>query len=159
MNMPYNDNTMLTSGPYKFTSISRIPAKWLLKIYKLDKKAAYPQKGRLGRYPDRKLIDYIEKNLESIRKRKGQPVEQITSLGHKRRGGGSIQLTCEETGKLVYVSEKDAKTELREIQKSDSEKKPVRAYECDKCSGWHLTSIPYEVWKEMKKKKRESASD
>jgi uncharacterized protein YjhX (UPF0386 family) len=31
-------------------------------------------------------------------------------------------------------------------------KKPVRAYECEKCSGWHLTSIPHERWEKIKEK-------
>lgn len=149
--LDYNDSTMLASGPYKFTSLGKIPAKWLIKIYNQDKEAScILKKGKFGKHPDRKLIAYIEKNLESIKKRRGQhTAKEDTGFGHKTRpgGGGVKQLTCNETGKLVYVSEKEAKDELILIKQSDSEKKPVRAYECEKCGGWHLTSIPYEVRK------------
>ncbi|MCX6755524.1 MAG: hypothetical protein NT068_03255 [Candidatus Nomurabacteria bacterium] len=33
-------------------------------------------------------------------------------------------------------------------------KKPIRSYECEKCSAWHLTSMPYEVWKELEKNQK-----
>lgn len=148
----YNDNSILTSGPYAFTSLKRIPAKWLLNIYNLDKTSKYPPRRKGGRHPDRKLIEYIERNLEAIKEREFKPVEEVAGLGHKRRGKNGIQLTCEATGKLLYASEKDAKKDLRAAQQSSSEKKPIRSYECEHCSGWHLTSIPYKKWKGEKKK-------
>ena len=36
---------------------------------------------------------------------------------------------------------------MQNIEKKVPEfKKPVRAYSCQKCGGWHLTSVPYERW-------------
>ncbi len=147
----YNDNSMLTSGPYKFTRLINVPAVWLLGIYNKDQKSKIRKKGK---HSDRQLIDYIERNLESIKNRVGKPIEENNGFGHRRRGMATIQLTCGVTDKLVFVSEKDARDELKKVKDTSSDKKPVRFYECEHCSGWHLTSIPYDVWKERRKNEK-----
>lgn len=128
----YSDTTLLTTGKYKFVALCRIPPKYLLDIYNKE--------NRNGKYPDQELIAYIEKNLERLKaKHTGKEVAP------------KLERVCE---KFVYPSRKDAKIELKKIRKIIQEhKKPIREYECDKCGGWHLTSIPYEVWKQMNKQK------
>lgn len=55
--------------------------------------------------------------------------------------------------KIAYYCKKVANDALKIIRETEQDhKKPVRSYECEKCSQWHLTSIPYETWKEMKRK-------
>lgn len=42
--------------------------------------------------------------------------------------------------KVAYRSETAAQRALVTLQKSDRSKTPTRAYECPRCSLWHLTS-------------------
>lgn len=45
--------------------------------------------------------------------------------------------------KAKYRTEQDALFALNKIQKTSSRKRvPIRVYQCDKCSCWHLTSTP-----------------
>ncbi len=86
------------------------------------------------KHPDRALVAYVAKNLEKIKGWKNGTIA-IPKL----------EIVCE---KRVFPCEKDAKEELARILPLDqSRKKPIRSYECDKCSGWHLTSIPLDDWK------------
>ncbi|HWK25336.1 MAG TPA: hypothetical protein VNS09_02165 [Solirubrobacter sp.] len=48
--------------------------------------------------------------------------------------------TC---GKKRFASGAQARAALRTIRRREnreSDKKPIRAYACDRCHGWHLTS-------------------
>lgn len=124
----YTDKTPLTFGKYKFVQLCRVPAEYLLNIYNAKNSK------------DKELIEYIENNLEKIKAR--QEGKIITP---------ELKKVCE---KITYVSEKDAKYEINKIREKEQEhKKPVRAYECVKCSGWHLTSIPFEQWEKVTDKK------
>lgn len=71
-----------------------------------------------------------------------------------KREGSMKCIACAKTGKFVFASEKIAKQELKRIRqlyankKEKEEKKiPVRAYYCEVCGGWHLTSISIEQYK------------
>ncbi len=114
----YSDKTLLITGKYKFVSLGRVPAQWLLDIYKK------------GTHADYELFEYIVANLDKI----------------KARNTGSsavepIKLTCD---KFMYATESIARAHLRGIKNTEQEhKKPNRAYECRKCGGWHLTSMDY----------------
>lgn len=120
----YTDETPLTFGKHKFVRLCRVPAEYLLNIYKTKN------------IKDKELIDYIEKNLEKIIARQEGKI-----IAPK------LEKTCE---KITYISEKDAKFEINKIREKEQEhKKPVRAYECQKCGGWHLTSIPFEKWEKL----------
>jgi hypothetical protein len=46
------------------------------------------------------------------------------------------------TGKQRYRSKDEALRTIHAAANSNSKVKPVRAYECDGCKGWHLTSQP-----------------
>jgi hypothetical protein len=60
-------------------------------------------------------------------------------------------LACHKT---IFHSEKAAKIALDKIKETDSEspKRPIRAYECDECGGFHLTSWSLELYQESRKK-------
>ena len=58
---------------------------------------------------------------------------------------------CDRTGKRRYRERKDAKAELErawhlrahaELDNRQSSLTVCRAYRCDLCDGWHLTSLP-----------------
>lgn len=52
---------------------------------------------------------------------------------------------CRRTGKRRYRDHEEAVGSLQKIgNNSTREVVPVRAYECDFCDGWHVTS--QEVW-------------
>lgn len=125
---PYTDDTILTSGPHKFTRLSRVPPTYLLGLHKNRA------------YVDKRLLAYIDENLETI----------------KARNEGKIfapkLVVCK---KIFYATEKAAKEALRKIQsrsEGQDEKRPIRSYECSKCSGWHLTSLPLRKWKKKLRK-------
>lgn len=117
--MKYTDDTLLTTGKYSFTKLARVPAKYLLAIYKNKT------------IKDESLYSYIEENLERIKSRLNEPIPLP-----------EIEL-CEKT---TYFSIKEAKCALTIINQDE---RPVRVYECLKCGGWHLTSITLDEWKEI----------
>jgi len=48
---------------------------------------------------------------------------------------------CLTTLKVIFVSEKSADKEIKRIRKRPGKyKKPCRAYLCEFCNGYHLTS-------------------
>ena len=129
---PYTDSTLLLSGPYKFTAVCRVPPQYLLSI--LDKK----------KFKDKALKAYVRNNLELIKARnEGRaPIPQLT------------EVKCE---KVTFMSRGEAKKELKRIAKvKQKERKPVREYQCKKCHGWHLTSIPIEEWDKAHKRDLEA---
>lgn len=117
----YTDNTLLTSGKYPFVRLGRVPARYLLKIYKANNQQ------------DKQLHEYIATHLEELKARKDRLVEAPLPT-----------LRC---NKQSFFSEKVAKEALHLIMNREQDrKKPVRTYECARCGGWHLTSIPFEKW-------------
>lgn len=54
--------------------------------------------------------------------------------------------TCWNGGKVRYGAEVEALTALATIAarppKERDGRKPIRAYRCPSCGGWHLTSLP-----------------
>ncbi|MGZ4056367.1 MAG: hypothetical protein ACXVDZ_18260 [Bacteroidia bacterium] len=120
----YTDETLLTFGKHKFVRLCRVPADYLLNIYK-DKNCQ-----------DKELLLYIENNLNKIKARQEGKIVVP-----------ELKKVCE---KITYISEKDAKHEIKKIREKEQEhKKPVRSYGCEKCGGWHLTSIPFEEWEKI----------
>ncbi len=123
----YTDDTLLTSGIYKYCRLCTVPAKYLLKVHSSNGTQ------------DKELLEYIKKNLEKIKARsKGS----LNVPAHKK--------SCE---KQTFLTEKEAKFEIKRIKNLEEEehKIPVRTYECEICTFWHLTSIPLDKWGEIKK--------
>lgn len=113
----YNENTILTSGKYQFVSIKRVPAEYLITIY------------RERQCKDPELREYIKNNMKALEARRTAffeppPIDDFPCT------------------KIVFPNERDAKDEIRRIARTRSEKKPVRCYECPHCGGWHMTSKP-----------------
>lgn len=119
----YTDNTILTYGKYKFNRLGDISFEYLLRVFK-DKSIK-----------DEQLLAYIKRKID----------------GEKIQKANEAQL-CD---KLYYCSKKVAKEHLKIIAKQKNKngiKKPIRAYECPKCSGWHLTSLTLEEYALMMEK-------
>ena len=119
----YNDDSILTWGKYKFTAFKRIPAKWFLGNHKSNA------------VKDLELLKWIEDNFERLEQR--AEIEKVVPVNT------IPEIICT---KYQYASEEEAKRHLRQIrhkgQQSNGHLLPVRAYKCDKCLFWHLTSKP-----------------
>lgn len=131
----YNKNTILTWGEYKNHMIKDIPIEWLKKI-------------RLSGCDDKKLNEYLKKrfNIFELISTESQFQETFTFKPNKKNG----YVVCSKTNKITYPLESDAKYEINRIKKSKSKTKPVRAYECSHCGGWHLTSQTKEEYNNKK---------
>ena len=115
MDSVFTDETILGFGKYKYFRLKDIPKEYLLNIHKNG--CHFPQ-----------LIQYIKDNLNEIEHRKYVPRPLVPFI-------------CD---KITYPTEKEAKFHLKSIKSKDHDHKiPQRAYECDRCSGWHLTSKPF----------------
>ncbi len=119
----YTDDTILTWGKHKFTSLKNIPASWLLSKHKCTGCA------------DKELIQYIADNYGRLREREEQ---EKGVMFIKIAGKPPI---CD---KYQYRDEDQAKKHLREIRRKGPQSSrhilPVRAYPCPICNFWHLTS-------------------
>lgn len=63
---------------------------------------------------------------------------------HKKRKREYAYVRCDKTGKVIYASEIDAKIHLSKITiEKYGQKRPRRAYKCQFCHKWHLTSQPF----------------
>jgi hypothetical protein len=117
----YTESTMILKGKYKFVRVSRVPDEYLLRIYSQKDKS------------DKELFAYATLNIDAIKER----IEK----------GITIPELAQPCDKITFYSEKDAKAEINRIKAREQEnKKPVRAYQCDVCGAWHLTSIAFENW-------------
>ncbi|MDI9882416.1 hypothetical protein [Flectobacillus longus] len=111
----YTDQTLLTFGKYKFTQLCRVPPEYLLRIHQAKS------------YFNAELKEYIINNLERIIQRRDGII--LTPI---------VYFPCK---KVIYISKKEANRFLESIKYiGQNHKKPVRAYECDKCGYWHITS-------------------
>lgn len=113
---------------------------------------------RFGKYSGKKvselpyiyLINFYDQNFNSTNPLHKELIEYIESIRiSKNKQNSDIELSesgkmiCKISRKIYFLSEKDARIELRRIRSMEQEnKKPIRVYECDMCSGWHLTSKP-----------------
>ncbi|WPU99056.1 hypothetical protein SNE26_23880 [Mucilaginibacter sp. cycad4] len=111
----YTDQTILSKGKYRFTALCRVPPAYLLNILQKKNKS------------DFELYEYVERNLSAIESR--------------QNGSAQSPELILECSKVVYHSEKAAKAALQKIRNDDHDHiKPIRAYECQLCGGYHLTS-------------------
>ena len=137
----YTNDTIICQGKYNGFKLSEIPASYLIGFVGID---------RGHRLYDQYLVDYIKNNLTNIKKRALVEVEinnkQKTIIVNKpkfqiRPSGNQVRLACPITNKYIYITEREAKDEIKRIAQSyGSKKRPHRCYECEHCNGWHLTS-------------------
>lgn len=128
----YNHNSTMGYGKYRNRKLSKIPKEYLINVWDI----------RCG-CKDESLITYIENNFNEIN---GRGMLDIISNSSPndfkiRLSGKQEQLACPITNKYIYITEREAKDEIKRIAQSyGSKKKPHRCYECEHCNGWHLTS-------------------
>lgn len=109
----YNDMSCLTYGIHKYKALKKVDANYLLRLY------------RNGCNGDKALLKYIKDNYEAIEARIGKDPEQESPSCTKK----------------AYISKQAANAHIRWIQEnSKSNYVPVRSYQCDKCTSWHITS-------------------
>lgn len=109
-----SSDTKMKFGKFKGSILSEIDGSYLRMIYH-DPKCS------------EELREYINENVGGVVKK--FKIEDF-------------KFPCD---KIIYFSEKEAKSHINKIKKmAQKHKKPVRAYECEKCGLWHLTSISYE---------------
>jgi len=124
----YTDETMLAKGKYKFWKLKEVPPKYFLNIHEN------------GGSNDPDLKEWIINNLERLQANK-------ESFGV---APPVVPFICD---KRTFPTQKDAKASLAKIRNVSGEnQKPIRAYECPICSGWHLTSKEYLTSKELNNK-------
>jgi len=117
-----NGEWVIPFGKHRFSRLRDVPLNYLLGI-----------KGNRTYsviYAD--LMQFIEANISLIRAGVSPfpAVKEVLAICYKYQ----------------YASEDEAKKHLREIrnkgQNSTRHKLPIRAYQCDICPFWHLTSRP-----------------
>jgi uncharacterized protein (DUF3820 family) len=134
----YTDTSILTFGKYRFKKLRDIPASYLINIYN-DKGINKPE-----------LREYIERNIDRLKAEAGgmDIIQGIKIKKPEVKKPEVIKIATFVCDKVTFATEKIAKSRLREINNArGNNKKPVRAYECEICGGWHHTSIPFEKFK------------
>lgn len=126
----YTDETLMPKGKYRLTKLKDVPANYLWTIWVCN-----------GGGTDPHLKEYIKANLDRIREEKDVTILRDTEM---------VTFICE---KRTYATRKAAMESIIKPTSKTQKKAPIRAYECPKCSGWHLTSMPIELFKEIKNNK------
>lgn len=115
----YTDDSILTWGKWKFTALKRISPDWLLGL-----------RNNMKECHDVELMEYINDNLQGIQDRKEGKTQTI-----------EMEDVCRKT---IYHTRELAKKAIGRIRSRHSVHSshivPQRAYECEKCGYWHLTS-------------------
>jgi uncharacterized protein (DUF3820 family) len=130
------EDTILNFGKYKHSKlkIKDIPVDYLIEFYRSTNRA-----GCTGELKE--ILEYINVNH--------MPQPQLK----KRPLDSAIDLVLNMCPKEVFVSEGDAKYRLKYINSfKNDHKTPSRAYQCNFCGYWHLTS--QENHKYLKKTKQ-----
>ncbi len=130
-----DDNSIIIFGKYKGKKISTLPTTYLMGLYGTFKSN--------NEYPP--LVTYLKEflNIKEVPKQIAKivkDVEEKSSIIIIKQFRNKTEMFCTVENKIMYATEKDAKTELRRIANTDSPKKPIRSYECNSCGGFHLTS-------------------
>ena len=113
MTVQYTDDTLLMFGPHKFKRLANVPAQYLL-----NRAACGCQ--------DKLLAEYIIQNQKSLFERAKTEKDVVKNA------------TC---NKIAFENMESAEKRMYEIQSEPGDHtKPKRAYWCDKCGLYHLTS-------------------
>jgi len=145
----YTDNSVVDLGGGHSLNLNEISVIKLLRKYRKHKKKTSNI--------NQEFITYVKSNLqrfydEAEASGNISVMDSIKGLGFIPMEKTREELLAEICSKEIYTSKKAANTALVKIKDSEqTNKKPVRSYECDECSFWHLTSIPLSVWKEKMK--------
>jgi hypothetical protein len=80
-----------------------------------------------------------------------QPETEMQQFLPRLNSRGFMYLSCGKNNKYVFPSHEFAKIELNRIKNSKTHGgfKPIRAYECRHCGGWHLTHLELDAYKEI----------
>jgi hypothetical protein len=122
-----DDNSILEFGKYRGKKISTLSTVYLNGLYGSFKTN--------GEQPE--LVKYLEKYFNILQVPSKIEKPSIITIKQVRN---KTEMFCNIENKIMYVTEKDAKSELRRIANTDSPKKPIKTYECNSCGGFHLTS-------------------
>lgn len=127
----YTDETVLNYGKYKGKMIKDVPKDYLVNVH------------ITGGDEHAELKEYIEANLDKL--------PGLTMLSwFKKKRDVMVTFIC---NKRTFPTKKTAMDSIIKPTSKNQKKAPIRAYECPKCSGWHLTSMPIELFKEIKNNK------
>lgn len=124
----YTDETLMPKGKYRLTKLKDVPANYLWTIWVCN-----------GGGTDPHLKEYIKANLQRIQNQK--------DWSKGLSGDTFVPFICE---KRTYATRKAAMESIIKPTSKSQKKAPIRAYECPHCSGWHLTSMPIEIFKSLK---------
>jgi len=128
----YSDDTIMPYGGYRGFPVKNLPKKYLYNVLK-DKKNARPE-----------FIEYIIENAQRLGIKIPVDVPKL-KLPKYVPPEEMVQFICD---KKTFATEKDARRSLKTIRNAEGDnKKPIRVYECPECSGWHLTSMDIEIFK------------
>lgn len=111
----YRVEYVLTEGRHAGSPLYKVPKNYLFAML-------------AGHYPDEDLRKWLRRNMGAVLERQALP-EEIR------------EEKAEECGKIKYINKATAVSHMRWLHENSKSKiLPVRAYECDKCTAWHLTS-------------------
>ena len=132
----YDDNTRMPIGFSKGKKLSELKAEALLKYSNEN-----------AQNIDFDLYLYVQENLSRIQ---GQyRMEQKELHNRYLFNQGIVTFKC---AKKTFATRKLAMEAIvkipRKTKDGEEKKRPIRAYECRHCSGWHLTSKTVEEYKE-----------
>lgn len=129
----FDEKTPLPFGKYKGYLIADVPAVYLMSIYRSFKDD-----------PTKKdLMEYVGARIDQL---------DPTGLLRPREITPVREIVLPKCSKKAYITRKEAKDALKKIRADKStSKKPIRSYECPKCSYWHLTSKPLEKFSQEAK--------
>lgn len=134
----YTNETILTYGKYKMYRLKDVPPEYLINLWENNK----------GGF-DEHMRDYLKVNIERIKSKQLKDKEPIDS-------NPEIVLPVTfKCNKRTYATKKAALDSIIGKGEKKGKSRPVRAYECHKCSGWHLTSkSPTEYMKTVERYKK-----
>lgn len=112
----YTEETVLNYGSCKGMKIKDVPRRYLINIY------------RSGGKEHDKLKEWISANIDNF------PTLKLENMR-----GEFVPFICD---KRTFATKKAAMDSIVKPKSKNHKPVPIRAYECDICSGWHLTSKP-----------------
>lgn len=136
----YDENSVVRTGTHQGKRLYQLKADALLKF-----------NNEVAKNIDFDLYLYVQENLNRIQGQyRMEQKESHTRFLSLKGNQGIITFKC---SKKTFATRKMAMEAIvknpRKTKDGDAERKrPIRAYECRNCSGWHLTSKTVEEYKE-----------